>query len=330
VSRPDRTGAMAERDRAPYASRLRSEQARATRRTIVAAASDLFVEKGYAATTIDAVAERAGVGRKTVFSSVGGKGALLKLAWDWAVVGDDESVPMSERPAVQAILGERDPGRVVRMWVDMQLEAGARAAPIGAVVIAAADVDADARELLDLIRRESLAGATAFVTHLAGVGGLRSDVTVERAAEGCWALINSLLQHLLVAKSGWSLQEYGEWLARLAATMLLESERTAPAGRPPTVRTVHRPEQERYEALIGHRIVGQLFYQRTEQLVVITRTDVDAAFEDSGVAGTLVRRALDDVRADATRRVVPLCHYTAWWINRHHDYASLLFEATAD
>jgi AcrR family transcriptional regulator len=330
VSRPDRTGAMAERDRAPYASRLRSEQARATRRTIVAAASDLFVEKGYAATTIDAVAERAGVGRKTVFSSVGGKGALLKLAWDWAVVGDDESVPMSERPAVQAILGERDPGRVVRMWVDLQLEAGARAAPIGAVVIAAADVDADARELLDLIRRESLAGATAFVTHLAGVGGLRSDVTVERAAEGCWALINSLLQHLLVAKSGWSLQEYGEWLARLAATMLLEPERTAHAGRPPTVRTVHRPEQERYEALIGHRIVGQLFYQRTEQLVVITRTDVDAAFEDSGVAGTLVRRALDDVRADATRRVVPLCHYAAWWINRHHDCASLLFEATAD
>lgn len=89
---------MAERDRAPYTSRLRSEQARATRRTIVAAASDLFVEKGYAATTIDAVAERAVVGRKTVFSSVGGKDALLKLAWDWAVVGDDESVPMAERP----------------------------------------------------------------------------------------------------------------------------------------------------------------------------------------------------------------------------------------
>jgi AcrR family transcriptional regulator len=330
VSRPDPTDAMAVRDRAPYASPLRSEQARATRRAIVAAAGELFVEKGYAATTIDAVAERAGVGRKTVFSSVGGKGALLKLAWDWAVVGDDESVPMSERPAVQAILAERDPGHVVRMWVDMQLAVGARAAPIGAVVIAAADVDADARDLLDLIRRESLAGATAFVTHLAGVGGLRSDVTVEQAAEACWALLNSLLQQLLVANRGWSVHEYGEWLARLTATMLLEPERTAHSGRPPTVRTTHRPEQGRYEALIGDRVVGQLSYQRTERLVVITRTDVAAVFEDSGVAGALVRRALDDVRADATRRVVPLCHYAAWWIGRQHDYASLLFDATAD
>lgn len=143
-------------------------------------------------------------------------------------------------------------------------------------------------------------------------------------------MINSLLQHLLVAKSGWSLQEYGEWLARLAATMLLEPERTAHSGLPPTVRTVHRPGQERYEALIGHRVVGQPSYQRTEQLVVITRTDVAAVFEDSGVAGALVRRALDDARADATRRVVPVCHYAAWWMSGHHDYASLLFDATAD
>ena len=75
----------------------------------MAAAGDLFVERGFSATTIDSVAERAGVGRKTVFDSVGGKGALLKLAWDWALVGDDEPISMEQRPEVQAMLAETRP-----------------------------------------------------------------------------------------------------------------------------------------------------------------------------------------------------------------------------
>ena len=72
-----------------YASQVRDEQARRTRRAIVTAAHDLFLAQGYAATTIDAIAAAAHVSRRTVFNSVGGKAALLKLAWDWAVVGDD-------------------------------------------------------------------------------------------------------------------------------------------------------------------------------------------------------------------------------------------------
>ena len=86
----------------PYRSTLRDEQARATQRRIVAAGHDLFVEQGYAPTTIDAIAAHAGVSRKTVFTSVGGKAAVLKLAWDWALAGDDEPVPMADRPDVQA------------------------------------------------------------------------------------------------------------------------------------------------------------------------------------------------------------------------------------
>jgi AcrR family transcriptional regulator len=316
--------------RTPYSSAVRSNQARSTRRAIVVAAGELFVEQGYAATTIDAVAERAGVGRKTVFSSVGGKGALLKLAWDWAVTGDDEPIPMSERPAVQAILAERDPGRLVQMWVEMLLEVGARATPIGTVVLAAADVDAEARALRDLIRSESLAGATAFVTHLASVGGLRGDISIERGAEACWALVNSLLLHLLVATRGWSLQEYGEWLVRVASTTLLEPEGLAGPRAAPTIRTVHDATRERYEASVEGRIAGHLSYQRTERLVVFTRTAVEAGFDDLGVSDALVRRAFDDLRTEGSHRVVPLCHYVAWWIDRHTDYASLVYDATAD
>src|SRR5215218_8770731 len=95
--------------RRPYRSTLRDSQARATRRAVVDAGRDLFVELGWSGTTIDAVAARAGVSRKTVFTSVGGKAALLKLALDWALVGDDEPVPMSEREVIAELEQLSDP-----------------------------------------------------------------------------------------------------------------------------------------------------------------------------------------------------------------------------
>ena len=327
-TREPMVGAVVKEVRTPYSSALRADQARVTRRAIVAAAGELFVERGYAATTIDAVAERAGVGRKTVYSSVGGKSALLKLAWDWAISGDDEPVPMSERPAVQAILAERDPGRLVRMWVDMLLDVGARATAIGAVVLAAADVDADARALSQMIRQESLDGATAFVTHLVGVGGLRRDVSIERGADACWALVNSMLLHLLVGIRGWGLTEYGEWLVRVASTTLLEPEASASARPALAIRTGDERARERYEASVDGRIAGHLSYQRTERLCVLTHTEVDPGLDDRGVADALVRSALDDLRSDGAR-VIPVCPYVAWWIGRHPDYASLVYDATA-
>ena len=97
----------------PYRSSLRAGQARTTRRAIVEAGAALFVERGYAGTTVDAIAERAGVSRKTVFTSVGGKVGLLKLAIDWALTGDDEPVALDDRPVVRELVQETDPQRAV-------------------------------------------------------------------------------------------------------------------------------------------------------------------------------------------------------------------------
>lgn len=302
-----------------YSSPTRVNQSRATRRTIVAAAGELFVENGYAATTIDAIAARAGVGRKTVFSSIGGKGALLKLVWDWALGGDDEPVPMVDRPAVQAMLLERDPRRLVRMWAEMIVDVGARAASVGAVVISAADVDDEAHQLLDTIRRESLVGATAFVTHLAGRGGLRAGISIEKGADTCWALVNSVLLHLLVADRGWSTEEFRDWLADVVTMTLLEPEGHSRVG-PAPVRTVHDPARGRYEASVDGRPAGHLAYERTDHLVVLTRTEVEPSLEDRGVAEALVRRALEDARAEEAR-VAALCPFVSWWLDHHPDEA---------
>src|SRR5439155_22196315 len=109
-----------------YVSALRDSQARRTRQQIVAAAGRLFAEHGFAATTIDAIAVEAGVSRKTVFTSVGGKVALLKLAYDYAMAGDDQPIPMIRREGLQAIIAEPNPQQQMRKFAEFVAGMGER------------------------------------------------------------------------------------------------------------------------------------------------------------------------------------------------------------
>ena len=204
-----------------YASPVRDEQARRTRRAIVTAAHDLFLAQGYAATTIDGIAEAAHVSRRTVFNSVGGKVALLKLAWDWAIVGDDEPIALADRPAVKAILAESDPRKALMLWVQTANEIAARTAPLGEVLIAAADIDPAAAELLAEASRNRMTGATLFIRYLGSLDGLAAGMTEQRAAELCWALTDGHLYRLLVAQRGWSTADFNRRLYNSLAAALL-------------------------------------------------------------------------------------------------------------
>ena len=169
--------------RRPYRSTLREEQARATRRAVVGAARDLFVELGWSRTTIDAVAARAGVSRKTVFTSVGGKAALLKLALDWALVGDDEPVPMSERQVIAEMEQLTDPRALVARWARFVAELEERAAPLAAVLVVAADADPEAAGVHAVSERNRLGGAEFIVARLDGNRGPATG-TDHRARRG--------------------------------------------------------------------------------------------------------------------------------------------------
>jgi AcrR family transcriptional regulator len=204
-----------------YVSQVRDDQARRTRLAIVTAARELFLARGYAATTIDAIAESAQVSRRTVFNAAGGKLELLKLAHDWAVAGDDEPVAVAERPAVQAILAERDPARALQLWAEMVTAIATRVAPIAGVLYAAADVDPEAAEMLATAASNRMFGATAFVGHLAALDGLAAGVSQQSAADLCWSFTDGHLYRLLVLERGWTTDEYSRWLSgALAATLL--------------------------------------------------------------------------------------------------------------
>lgn len=207
--------------RRPYRSVLRDEQARATRRAVVEAARDLFVEVGWSRTTIDAVAERAGVSRRTVFTAVGGKAALLKLALDWALVGDDEPVPMADRPVVAEMERLTDPRALVTRWSRFVAELEVRAAPLAHVLAVAADVDPEAAEVHTTSERNRLGGAWGFVNQLEAIGGLRSGLTGERAVAAALVLMDPAVHRTLVVEHGWSREDYAAWIERSAVAELL-------------------------------------------------------------------------------------------------------------
>lgn len=93
------------------------------------------------------------------------------------------------------------------------------------------------------------------------------------------------------------------------------------------VRVVHNPEAARYEGWLDGELAGFAEYQLTDEMIVFTHTEVDERFEGRGVGSAIARFALDDVRADGSRSVMPLCPFIKGWIARHPDYASLVYGA---
>jgi TetR/AcrR family transcriptional regulator of autoinduction and epiphytic fitness len=96
-----------------------------------------------------------------------------------------------------------------------------RTAPLGEVLIAAADIDPAAAHLLAEVSRNRMLGATLFIRYLASLDGLAADITEQRAAELCWALTDGHLCRLLVAQRGWSTADFNQWLSDSLAAPLL-------------------------------------------------------------------------------------------------------------
>jgi AcrR family transcriptional regulator len=199
--------------RSPYRSRLRAEQAAATRRIVLDAATRLFVERGYAGTSIDAIAEEAGVGRSTVFAAAGGKPWLLKTAYDRAIVGDDEQVPFAKRPEARKLSAMSDPVEFVATYARLISDAAQRVSPIYEVVRSAAGLEPEVHQLWTEIGQERLAGARRIASLLRGKGGLRKGLSVDRARDIIWIYNDPGLHHALVGVRRWRQYQYRDWLA---------------------------------------------------------------------------------------------------------------------
>jgi AcrR family transcriptional regulator len=201
-----------------YTSPLRAEQARQTRRRILDAAAGLLLERGYAATTMSAVAAAAGVSAQTVYKVFGSKPALVKQLYDVTLVGDDEPVPFGERPEVRAAYAETDPRRFLAAYAGLGRLLLDRLGPLLRVLLAGArSGEPDLLAFVDTVNAERLAGTTMVARRLAEIGGLRPGLSVERARDAIWTLNSVEVWSLLTEQRGWSAAEYEEWVGRAMA-----------------------------------------------------------------------------------------------------------------
>lgn len=204
-----------------YDSSGRRDQARQTRARILDAARARFLDSGYGATTVPAIARDARVSVETVYKAFTNKAGLLKAVCDVALVGDDEPVPMNQRAPVRAILAEPDPRQKISIWSKFFVGFAARAVPVLLVVRGAAANDAAAAAVWDQMLAERRRGMSEFAHHLFEGGHLRADITEGEAGDVLWALSSPEMWELLVLKSTWAPDRYGHWMAKVAEGSLL-------------------------------------------------------------------------------------------------------------
>lgn len=209
----------------PYDSPLRQDQARATRRAVVAAAGRLFAERGYVTTSIEDIAAGAGVSRATVFSSVGGKAALLKEAYDVAIVGDDEPVKLADRPRSREIQAMPDARDFLDAYADLLCGIHERVAGVHEAVRAAAQADPEIRKLWDSINEQRRGGSGRIFASLMTRGPVRDGIDVRTGGDIMWTLNDPGLYHLLVQRRGWSRKKFRTWLAEAMRMQLLPPRR---------------------------------------------------------------------------------------------------------
>jgi hypothetical protein len=156
---------------------------------------------------------------ETVYKTFGTKAALIKDVYDVTLAGDDDPIPMIDRPEIRAVFEAADPRDKVARYSFAARRISERVGPLLAKLLAGGPELAQFRET---INQERLAGAGALVRHLAETGGLRAGVDPGRACDLVWTLISPEVYELLVGERGWTLDQYEQWLAGTLIDALTE------------------------------------------------------------------------------------------------------------
>lgn len=199
----------------------RRERSRRTRRSIVLAATDLFVAQGYGATTITQIAAAAGVAVPTVYASYGTKVGILAAALDQAIAGDDEQVAVNARAWMSPVWTTPTAEERLAAYAAACRRMMASAGDVFAVVTAAASTDPDLADLAAATEQRRRRGATSVVDAVLEVGTLRVGLDRDAAIDVLWLLNSPAVYTHLVRGAGWSPDGYERWLAGALGRELL-------------------------------------------------------------------------------------------------------------
>lgn len=189
----------------------KAEQARATRRRIVATATKLFLADGFLTTTMASIAREAGVAVQTLYLSFGNKTAILSATFDVALAGDDEGVGLPERDWYRAVIDDPDGPRALALFVSQAAATIRRASPVYAVIQAAA-AEPEVAELLANNKKERHAGFATIARSLAAKPGFAPDLSTEDAIGILYAVQSEESHLLLVREHGWTSERWEDWV----------------------------------------------------------------------------------------------------------------------
>lgn len=208
-----------------YDAKRRRRAATARRTETLDAADELFSEGGYSATSIQAIADRAGVSARTVYLAFETKSGLLRALWNLRLRGDDEPVPVGQRPWYVAVLAEPDPEAKLRSYVKGANRVRSRIGGVLRVVRDAAPADTEIAALWGRIQTEFLENQREIVKSLHRQNALRPGLSVSAATDVLWTLNHPTVFLLLVHERDWTMSRYERWLTDALCLQLL-----APAG----------------------------------------------------------------------------------------------------
>jgi AcrR family transcriptional regulator len=204
-----------------YASALRSEQARQTRERIVDAAERVFADRGYAISTIEAIASEAGVAVDTVYATFGSKRGVLSALMDVRVGGDDEPIEVLDRAGPQAVRREPDQSRQLQAFAKDVTSIIERVRPVDDIIRGAAAVDPEVAGLRARLQESRFQNMVRFVSWVTANGPLRDGMSEAEGAAIVWSLTSPEIHRLLRVERGWTAEHYAAWLAGTLTLTLL-------------------------------------------------------------------------------------------------------------
>ncbi len=194
---------------------------RLTRAAVIQAARALFLERGYAATTIEAISDLSDVPPATVYRLFSSKLGILKALFDVSIAGDDEAVALPDRPHVRALLADQDPKRQLSGLAGIVRGIMSRAEPLHRILVSAAGSDPDAAALLAELTRQRQQGHAQIARSLARAGALRPKLRERDADDIIDALTSPEVYRTLVCDRGWPPERYEQWLKDILIDQLL-------------------------------------------------------------------------------------------------------------
>lgn len=199
----------------------RREKAEATRRRIIEAAHDEFLERGFHGATIAAIARRAGVAAQTVYFVFHSKAELISAVIDGAVLGGDDPTPPEETDWWRAMEAEPSAAEALRDFVRGAAPLFARASAISEILRAAALTDAEVRRTHERHERLRHEAFRQVIETVAAKGPLREGLDADTATDVLFTVFGDTVYHQLTVERGWSEDQIVDWLCDALPALLL-------------------------------------------------------------------------------------------------------------